>query len=382
MKSSIQASARRAGMWAFFLSGICAISSSVIISLLQEQRGLDYGTAGSLLSVMSIGNLIAGFLTGALPVKIGTKRTILLLTSGYAIGYALMMLPSAGLPLLFLSWAFVGFAKGCAINTCTLMVGNHSQDRTKGLNIMSAFYACGALLSPILAALAGRVSSYASYLVLAILGGLMWIIFAISPLEEKSSSDQPLKTSWSFLKSPLFWLLTGLVFCQNAAETGVTGWLVTYFKDSGILSAGFSPYTVSVLWGATMVGRLFLAFVFPPRNSRKAMVIMSIFCTIFYLGLIMANGQISAVTLLLGFSLAIAGMNPMALACAGRMTSAASMGVLLPVASMGAILMPTVIGMAAQNTSLHIGMAANLVPCLGMLVLSVVLLLRGKNSSD
>ena len=30
---------------------------------------------------------------------------------------------------------------------------------------------------------------------------------------------------------------TALLFCQNAAENSVTGWLVTYFKDSGILTA-------------------------------------------------------------------------------------------------------------------------------------------------
>ena len=30
---------------------------------------------------------------------------------------------------------------------------------------------------------------------------------------------------------------TALLFCRNAAENSVTGWLVTYFKDSGILTA-------------------------------------------------------------------------------------------------------------------------------------------------
>ena len=30
---------------------------------------------------------------------------------------------------------------------------------------------------------------------------------------------------------------TALLFCQNAAENSVTGWLVTDFKDSGILTA-------------------------------------------------------------------------------------------------------------------------------------------------
>ena len=51
-------------------------------------------------------------------------------------------------------------------------------------------------------------------------------------------------TDWSFLKDKKFWLITGLLFSQNAAETSVTGWLVTYFKGSGMISGELSPYTV------------------------------------------------------------------------------------------------------------------------------------------
>ena len=35
---------RRAGFAAFFISGICAISSGVVVSLLQEEMGFAYGT--------------------------------------------------------------------------------------------------------------------------------------------------------------------------------------------------------------------------------------------------------------------------------------------------------------------------------------------------
>ena len=58
---------RNAGFVTFFFSGICAISSGVVVSLLQEQYGFAYGMTGTLLSLMSIGNLLAGFLTGVLP---------------------------------------------------------------------------------------------------------------------------------------------------------------------------------------------------------------------------------------------------------------------------------------------------------------------------
>lgn len=149
--------ARQTGYLAFFVSGICAISCGVIVSLLQESRGLDYGIIGTLLSAMNIGNLVAGFLTGLLPAKLGTKPTVLLLTAGYALGYALM-LPHGGAALLALGWLLVGLAKGCAMNTCTLLVGDNAPDRTKGMNTMHACYACGALLCPVLAALAGRLA--------------------------------------------------------------------------------------------------------------------------------------------------------------------------------------------------------------------------------
>ena len=43
---------RNAGFYAFFISGICAISSGIIVSLLQEQIGFDYGTTGTLLALM------------------------------------------------------------------------------------------------------------------------------------------------------------------------------------------------------------------------------------------------------------------------------------------------------------------------------------------
>ncbi|MFR8716462.1 MAG: hypothetical protein ACLVES_01225 [Faecalibacterium prausnitzii] len=39
----------------------------VVVSLLQEQYGFAYGMTGTLLSLMSMGNLLAGLLIGMLP---------------------------------------------------------------------------------------------------------------------------------------------------------------------------------------------------------------------------------------------------------------------------------------------------------------------------
>lgn len=364
--------ARNVGFAAFFLSGICAISSGVVVSLLQQRYGLAYGVSGSLISVMSVGNLVAGFLAGLLPGRLGLKVTTLILGTGYALGYALMGL-SGQVWLLTAAFALVGLAKGGTINACTILVGDNVPDRTRGMNAMHSCYACGALLCPFVAAgAAAALGADGPTIVLAVLGVGLWLAFAAAPASLTGRRQSAARPDWSFCRSPKFWLLTALIFCQNGAETSVTGWLVTYFKDQGILSGSVSPYTVTLLWGATMAARLVLAFVHPPKDPYRAMLWMGLGCTVFYGGLMLARTQVPALLLLLFFALSIAGMNPTAVACAGQMTSVTSMGVMLPVAGLGAILMPWVIGVVADHAGLLAGMACNIVPCAGMLLFAAL----------
>ena len=357
------------GFIAFFLSGICSISSGIVVSLLQERYGFDYNVTGTLLSIMSIGNLMAGFATGVLPAKIGLKATIITLSAGYELGYLWLGI-SGWMSILVLSFLLIGFAKGSVINMCTILVSNHSKNRTKGMNIMHSCYALGALLCPFIIAGAGLIGPVIPMLSLSFLGLVMWIIFQLTPIEKKTAGKKE-KTDWDFLKSKLFCLITGLIFCQNAAEISVNGWLVTYFKGSGILSGTLSAYTVTVMWTATLIARLLIAFVFPLKNPYMAMIKMAVSCTLFYICLMMADNQIAAILLLFAFAFSMAGMNPTAVACAGKMTSVASIGVMLPAASFGGILMPWIIGIVSNAAGLKTGMAMNIISCVGMLIFCI-----------
>ena len=371
---------RNAGFVTFFFSGICTISSGVVVSLLQEKYGFAYGMTGTLLSLMSIGNLLAGFLTGVLPGVLGFKPSVLLLTTGYALGYGMMGLSGAEL-LLSVSFFLVGIAKGSAMNACTILVSDNSADRTRGMNLMHSCYACGALLCPFLIAAAARVSTALAVFLLAALGVVLWLVYWKTPMEGKVK-DRKAAIDWSFLRSGRFWLLTGLLFCQNAAEQSVTGWMVTYFKGSGIIAGTLAAYTVTVMWGATLIGRLLIAFVFPLRQPRKAMVFMAVFCTAFYFAMMQTHSQLPAILLLFAFAFSMAGMNPTAVASAGKMTTVTSMGIMLPVASSGAILMPWVIGRVAERAGLAAGMAMNIVPCVGLIIFSVLVERMSEQESE
>ncbi len=382
----------RTGYMAFFLSGICAISSGVIVSILQEKYGFSFSMTGTMLSVFSIGNMIASFLSGILPSKIGSRRTVLLLCSGYFIGYLLMAFFGA-VGILLAAFLMVGLAKGCAINNCTTLVGQNSEDRTRGMSIMHACYATGAMLCPFLIGALLNVNQTIPMVGVALMGLVMWLVFFFGLREKRTANQVPSdkdataasdssnavtstdtkKADFSFLRSGKFWLLTALIFCQNAAETSVTGWLVTYYKNQNILSGTLSTYTVTVLWGATLIARLLIAFVFPIKNVFKALSIMGIGCTVMYAVLMFQTSPVPAIIALFLFAFAMAGVNPVGVAGVGEILNETSMGVLLPIGGIGAILMPWIIGIVAERVSLSVGMMTNLIPCIGIFVISVIL---------
>lgn len=376
---------RNAGFILFFLSGICAISSGVVVSILRDSYDLSFSSTGTLLSIMSAGNIVASFLAGVLPAKIGAKKAVLLLTIGYFLGYLLCAFTGV-FGLLAIAFLIIGLAKGSAITNCNVLVSTNAIERTRAMNVLHACYAAGALLCPFLIQAFLGIDAHAPMIGIALAGLLMWFLFFVTKLpDERTSTSTTTSASanaddrtFAFLRDSTFWILTALVFCQNAAEQSVNGWLVTYFKSEQILSGTLANYTVSIMWGSTLIARLLIAFVFPVKNLYKTLSIMGLGLTVLYAILVQMHTPVAASIALFLFAFAMAGVNPLALAGVGQMTSPASMGTLLSAATCGAILMPYIIGRIGDAVSLQAGMAANLVPCVGILVLSLVMYRRTK----
>ena len=374
--------AYRSGMAAFFLSGICAISSGIIVSLLRDRYQFNFSLSGTLVSVMSIGNMAALLLSGILPGRIGEKATTLLLTCGYFLGYLISAL--TGNPaFLLLAFLLAGLAKGCTANKCTILVGNNTDDRPKAMNLMNACYALGALLCPFLIAALQGIDSSMPMISVSFAGLCLWFVFLFSGLPGKTlpAAGTPKKTDYSFLKSSVFWLLALLLFCENAAEYTVNGWVVTYYKNEQILNGTLATYTVTVQWAFTLAARLLLAFMLKGKNSFKALAIMGAGMTVMYGGLLLVNTPVPALLMLALFSFAVAGVYPLAVASVGEMLSSASVGILLAFAGIGGIVFPWLVGIIGDAAGLRSGMAVNLIPCAGTIVLSLIMVSRGKKSN-
>lgn len=367
--------AYHSGMTAFFLSGICAISAGIIVSILRDRYQFSFSFSGTLVSIMSIGNMAALLISGVLPGMIGEKATTIILASGYFLGYLISAL--TGNPVfLLLAFLMTGISKGCTANKCTILVGSNTGDRPKALNLMNAWFALGALLSPFLIASLQIFHSSMPMISVSFAGLCLWLVFLFSGLPGKSVSTAgaPQKTDYSFLKNRIFWLLALLLFCENAAEYTVNGWLVTYYKNEQILTGTLATYTVTVQWAFTLAARLLLAFLLKGRNPFKVLAGMGIGMTVMYGVLLKVSTPIPALTALALFAFSVAGAYPMGVASIGEMLSSASIGVLLAFAGVGGIVFPWLVGIIADAAGLRTGMAVNLIPCIGISVLSLILL--------
>ena len=355
------------------ISGICASSSGVVVSLLLERYSFTYQWSGFLLAALSVGNLAAGFAAGTLPAHWGVRRTVLTFVCGSALGYGMMTLTGSPLALAA-AFLLVGVGKGTTLNTCSTLVAQHAPDRTRGMNLMHACFAFGSMMCPLfIAALSGgALPWWAPMAWLCVCGAALWSLFAASGLSGRTDSGAKSRNDWSFLRSAHFWVLTGLIFFQNSTESSVTGWVVTYFKDTGILSGAAGQMTVTAIWGAMLAARLCIAFVLPVRRHFRALTLMSLCCMGTYLLLLFAKTPFAALACLVLFGRAIAGVNPTAVA-AGNALSSEGLGVMLPAAGLGAVLMPYITGAVAQRLGLWAGMLCTLAALAGMAACSAIL---------
>ena len=363
-----------AGMEAFFMSGICSISAGIVVSILRDRYHFSYSLSGTLISVMSIGNMISLLVAGALPGVIGERATTLSLCLGFPLGYLIMGLTRDPAALLA-AFLCAGIAKGCTANKCTVLVGNNAADRPKALSLMNAWFALGALLCPFIINFLQKKNELLSTAGVSIAGLLLWFAFlnARMPYRFRATGREKGESGTAFLRSPVFWLLAILMFLQNGTEYVVNGWIVTYYKNESILTGASAAYAVTVQWGLTLIARLILAFGPRIRKPYRVLPIMGVGLTSMYILLLRMHSAVPALIVLGLFALSIAGVYPLTTACIGSMTSSASVGVLLAIGGLGGIIFPWLVGLIADASGLRTGMAVTLIPCAGIIILPLII---------
>lgn len=375
--------------FAFFCNGSLALMMGSAIPDLKAAYQLSDTLSGLFLSAHSIGNLIAGFISGIVPLYLGQKKSILLLSSLAFIGFAMMIV--WGNPVwLFLAFVFTGLGRGSVTNFDNRMVNQISGGSPVGTNLLHSCFAVGAILTPLIFLTISRCLCWRAAVGVVVLFGCV-SLFNLSRMKlQQDHLDRRDKTNSTvcFLKNPSFLILAMMMFCYLCSEYAINGWLVTYIQNKESLLLGFgktgdeltaavkaySQSMATLLWSVMLAGRLFCAWLSGHVHQKLLMMVSSFGVAAFY-GLLLVSSTIPMATVCVaGLGFCMAGICPMIYSDAAIFTNTYPLATsfILGIGSGGAILMPTVVGSLAERFGFTGGMSAIFVTIVLLVVFSVL----------
>lgn len=372
----------------FLLNGMLALSIGSLLPFIRDERGLEYAFCGMIVSLHSVGNLLSSFFAGTFAVWLGRKRSILLFNSFFAISYLMILLGGSHV-WLALAFLMTGLARGATSNFCNTVINDLAPGKAAMLNGLHAMFSVGAFLFPIL--LTCLTASGAEHWVSAcvfmlLMGVLSFLLYALTPVEETVAETGKKGGGMQFFREPLFVLCTATLFFYLCAEQGVIGWMVTYFQDTGLLSASLAQITASVLWIMILAGRLTTAFLSTRMSKETLLRVMGLGLVLFFILLITGRSTPQIVVGIMGFGYSMAGIYPTTVSFAGQIIRRYPLAwsFMLTMASFGSIVMPAIIGRIAESFGIFYGMssivAVVVVDMALILVLTAYLRKNPKNS--
>ena len=271
-----------------------ALSTGSLLPFIKDSVGLSYAFAGFLVSLHSVGTLIAGFVFGAVSAVIGDKKSILLFDLFFPVSFLLILFGRNGI-LIAAAYLLTGIVKGANNNYCNNIISRLAPGRASLLNALHAMFSLGAVVFPLVLSLTTKNSSsgwiYSVYFML-FMGVISLAIYASCPeIKKEGGADdgKGKRVELGFLKEKIFYLVVFTLFFYLCAEAGVMGWLVTYFTDTGYISNTLSVSMAGIMWLMMLTGRLLTAFLSGKADKRKLLIIDGIGIVIFFILLLFSR---------------------------------------------------------------------------------------------
>jgi fucose permease len=352
-----------------------------LLPLISKEYGLNNTVSGVLLSAHQIGNLIAGFIAGILPIYLGRKKSIMFLCSFVVMGFLIMII--TGNPvLLILGFLFTGLSRGSISNFNNTMVNEVSNSSPAALNFLHSIFAIGALSAPFLVILctsvAGDYGWKIACAVIIIFAIIAIFLFSKMNIDDITQKKEKAKISYEFLNNKYFWISSGILFFYLCSEAAINGWLVKYFIDSRIMTTEYAQMLASLLWVVILAGRLTCATLGAKISKKAILLTTSIGTAIFYM-LLLYTRNLTVITIaIMGLGFSMAGIYPTTVSNVGNIIKAypMSMGVLLMIGGIGAIIMPIITGALSDAYGILAGMTAIVFAIIFMLLCVILNVLQ------
>lgn len=359
----------------YLAQGMALILLGSVLPSIREAYGLDYTVGGALLSVQSIGFLLAGLVTGALTLRVGLKRAYLLFYTLCPVGLLLLLTGRSPAPALA-AMLLIGLTKGAVTDYNNRIVSNYSGADASPLNLLHAFFAIGACIAPLLALicthLAGSRGWRAALWTAAALAGITLVTGLFMRIDDAAdAARRPARAAdaFGFLREPLFRRTVAIGILYQAIEASFMGWLTSFFLASGSMGQTSAQLVTSALWVSLLIGRFFCAGI--ARKYRPwQMILVMCWGMAASLAVLLAARPVwlmLAATVALG--LCMSGMYGTSVSNAGDVFARypIAMGLYVTIIGAGAVAAPALVGVFSDLWGMRRGMCVLLVCAAGLL---------------
>ena len=360
---------------AFLAMGVSMASLGPTLPGLAENTRATLGTISILFTARSVGGLLGSVIGGQVYDKFRGHLVM-----------ALVIVCMAGLtaltpvfPLLWVLTAvlfFTGAIQGMLnIGGNAMLVWIHGDRGGPWMNGLHLFFGIGTFITPIIVAqfVTRQGGLLWTYLLLAvIILPTLVVVFLPSP-QPPHALD---RRSGTRLDVRLIVLISLVFACYNGASLAYGGWVYTYAVEMKLADATAAAYLTSVFWGALTLGRLAaipLALRFSPRAILRADYVGALLSLLVML--IFPRSLAAVVITSAGFGFALASIYPTTMSLSGQlMTLSGRVTGLFSIGqSLGAMLIPWLIGQFFETTGPQSMAAILLVDmALALVVLSVL----------
>ena len=370
----------RCVLFSFFVSGFAAQPLGSFIPFLRQAYGLSYEVSGALLSCQSLGNMVTVLLTGFLPYYLGRRKTVLATAVWMAVAYVIFASGMGAPALLIAAFLMTGLARGGNSNFANTMVSTLPGERAvKGYNLLHGCFAVGALLAPLLLVfMSGKWVENGWRIMAAFLAamcGLQLIVYGTMPIPAMAGEKKGIKgADRSFFKKPGFWMGVAMLFFYISTEYAVTGWLVTYFQDSGRLSGSMSQLMNSLFWLLMFLGRMAGAALIGKISREKLLLFDGLGLSGFFLLMLFAKSTAFIVAGITGVGLFMSTIYTCAFSFGSEAVKGNDLGcsLMLFSGSVGGIATPALVGLVAEKQGISAGMGL-VAAYTGLLLLVIIL---------
>ena len=364
--------------YAYMSLGLVLIMLGAILPDLKADYALSYQVGGALLSVQSVGYVLAGLLAGYLPLMLGIKKSFILIQFSVTLGFVMLLI--SGNPVwLLIAMFLIGIGKGGITNYNNLLMNIYSEGNAGPLNILHACFAAGAVIAPLIAL---AVSGWRMAVTIGCICCAASLVFlflagfsdkdletsdkasdASGPAADGMAEGRKKKVDYGFFLEKLFWVTVIICFFYQAVEASFMGWMTSFLVDTGLMEASLAQFTTSVLWMALMAGRLLCSLAATKFSPRHMILALTVITTVFMVLLLQSSSPVGLIIATAGIGLGMSGMFGTSVSNAGDIFSRypVCMGFFVFMTSMGAIVAPAIIGVVANTAGMHTGMSTLLV---------------------